>query len=305
MVNGQHGQKDNDLPNQIDEFGNKFLRVVHKIRKNHLDMKQKKREKRKTVTNSVEQECETPQNGSQTSQSRAVSKPKKELIAQEIAKDFSSNGDQKILRAIGRTAAVNAAILATALTGGAAGAAGILTGGAMTAKRLGDGVQQEDEREVAKSLAVYGSATTASIVGQTVTGALLVGVAGAALPVAGAVAFVVGCASGITAGALSEWGVDHALKRGNDTDDENCHDDEEEEEKVTDDETVDSSEDGCSDKGKKEDVTVIANDSKVEHSSIPNVCITGDSVGQVHARQQDKPKFGSLGTLETQSLESF
>jgi hypothetical protein len=41
----------------------------------------------------------------------------------------------------------------------------------------------------------------------------MIGVAGASLPVAGAVAFSVGCASGITAGALSEWTVDGVMDK--------------------------------------------------------------------------------------------
>jgi hypothetical protein len=136
---------------------------------------------------------------------------KKRNILDEIAHDFCQ-GDKKILRAIGRTATVNAVVVVTALTGGTAGAAGFLTGGAITAKRLGNGINNEDGKEIAKSIAVYGSATTASIAGQAVTGAIMLGLAGATLPVAGAVAFGVGCASGLTAGALSEWGVDNALK---------------------------------------------------------------------------------------------
>ena len=136
---------------------------------------------------------------------------------QEIVDDFDTTkgGDLKILRAIGRTAIVNAAVAATALTGGAAaGLVGFSTGGAITAKRLGDGIEQQDSKEVVKSLAVFGSATSASVIGQVVTGALMVGLAGAALPVAAAVAFGVGCGSGIAAGALSEWAVDSTFKRG-------------------------------------------------------------------------------------------
>jgi len=59
---------------------------------------------------------------------------------------------------------------------------------------------------------VYSSATTASITGQAITGAILLGVGGVALPVVAAVAFGVGCVSGISAGALSEWGVDNVLE---------------------------------------------------------------------------------------------
>lgn len=143
-------------------------------------------------------------------------------VLQTLADDFTGKGDQKILRAIGRTATVNAAVLVTAATGGAAGAVGFITGGAITAKRLGDGVINDDEKEVAKSLAVYSCATGASVVGQAVTGALMLGVAGASLPLAGAVAFGVGCCSGITAGALSEWTVDSVMDAdGKKKDDEN------------------------------------------------------------------------------------
>lgn len=121
---------------------------------------------------------------------------------QSLVDDFGSNGDQKIL--VGRTATVNAAVLLTAATGGV-GASSVVayaTGGTIAAKRLSDGIAQNDEKEVTKSLAVYGAATGASIAGQALTGALMIGVAGASLPIAGAVAFSVGCASGITAGAL-------------------------------------------------------------------------------------------------------
>ena len=132
-------------------------------------------------------------------------------VLQTIVDDFTGKGDRKILRAIGRTATVNAAVLVTAATGGAASAVGFIAGGAITAKRLGDGIINEDEKEVAKSLAVYSCATGASVVGQAVTGALMLGVAGASLPLAGAVAFGVGCCSGTLAGALSEWTVDSVV----------------------------------------------------------------------------------------------
>lgn len=135
-------------------------------------------------------------------------------FVQTIVDDFSSNGDKKILRAVGRTATVNAAVLMTAATGGVgASAIGYATGGAITAKRLSDGVAKNDEKEVTKSLAVFGAATGASIAGQALTGALMIGVAGASLPVAGAVAFGVGCVSGISAGALSEWTVDGVMDK--------------------------------------------------------------------------------------------
>ena len=134
-------------------------------------------------------------------------------IIQNIIEDFTPKGDKKILRAIRRTATVNAAVLLTSATGGAAGAVGYVAGGAITAKRLTDGIVQKDEKEVTKSLAVYGCATGASIAGQAITGALMVGVAGASMPLAGAVAFGVGCYSGITVGALSEWAVDSVMNR--------------------------------------------------------------------------------------------
>jgi len=135
-------------------------------------------------------------------------------FVQSIVDDFSSNGDQKILRAVGRTATVNAAVLLTAATGGVgASVIGYATGGAITAKRLSDGVAKKDDKEVTKSLAVFSCATGASIAGQALTGALMIGVAGASLPVAGAVAFGVGCASGISAGALSEWTVDGIMDK--------------------------------------------------------------------------------------------
>eukprot|EP00588_Corethron_pennatum_P003374 CAMPEP_0194290356 /NCGR_PEP_ID=MMETSP0169-20130528/41096_1 /TAXON_ID=218684 /ORGANISM="Corethron pennatum, Strain L29A3" /LENGTH=183 /DNA_ID=CAMNT_0039037919 /DNA_START=71 /DNA_END=618 /DNA_ORIENTATION=+ len=95
-----------------------------------------------------------------------------------IVEDVKEKGDSKILRALARTAAVNAAVIATAVTGGSAGAVGLLTGGAITAKRLGDGVDNEDGREVVKSVAVFGAGTGASVVGQAVAGALMIGVAG-------------------------------------------------------------------------------------------------------------------------------
>ena len=143
---------------------------------------------------------------------------RKSGIWNHVVRDFdrSRGGDFKILRAIGRTAAVNAVVSATALVGGpVAGVAGYATGGAITAKRLfGDGIAREDHKEIAKSLAVFGGATTASLTGQAIAGAAMIGLVGASLPVAGAVAFSAGCVSGITAGALSEWGVDGFMGEG-------------------------------------------------------------------------------------------
>lgn len=191
-----------ELHRAVDEFGHKFRRSLSKIIE-------------KGRTQAVFETTATSHADKQGHNHT--------MIVHEIAKDFTSGGDQKIIRAIGRTAAVNAAVLVTTLTGGAGGAAGLLAGGALTAKRLGDGVQQEDEREVAKSLAVWGSATTASIVGQAVTGAVLLGVTGASLPVAGAVAFGVGCVSGISVGALSEWGVERVLGETCDQDDDESY----------------------------------------------------------------------------------
>merc|ERR1739848_258406 len=77
-----------------------------------------------------------------------------------------------------------------------------------TSKRILDGIVSHDEREVTKALAVYGAATAASILGQAAASAVMLGLVGAGLPAAIAVAFTVGCVSGIAAGALSEWTVD-------------------------------------------------------------------------------------------------
>ena len=74
-----------------------------------------------------------------------------------------------------------------------------------------------------KSLVVYVCATGASIVGQAIMGAVMIGITGASLPLTGAVVFGVGCCSGVIAGALSEWMVDSDMDRvngrrkGNDT----------------------------------------------------------------------------------------
>ena len=136
-------------------------------------------------------------------------------VWQTIRDDFdtSRGGDHKILRAVGRTATVNAVVAVTAVLGPLAAVAGYATGGAITAKRLvGEGIRHDNPKEVVKSLAVFGSATSASVAGQALTGVVAMGVLGASLPVAGAVAFTVGCVCGITAGALSEWGVDGVMK---------------------------------------------------------------------------------------------
>lgn len=92
---------------------------------------------------------------------------------------------------------VNAAVLVTTLTGGAARGRSCISG-----MRSHDG-EETFPRGWWCHYCEYSR--------QAVTGALLLGVAGASLPAAGAIAFGAGCVSGITAGALSEWGVDHAL----------------------------------------------------------------------------------------------
>jgi len=143
---------------------------------------------------------------------------KRPSMAQVIVEDFNpKQGDFKILRAVGRTATVNIAIVITTATHGAAGVVGFITGGAITLRRLTDGIQDEDDREVTKSLLVFCAATGASLAGQAATGAILIGLAGASLPVAGAIAFGVGCASGITAGALSEFTVDSVMDKFTDS----------------------------------------------------------------------------------------
>eukprot|EP00571_Detonula_confervacea_P005583 CAMPEP_0172319470 /NCGR_PEP_ID=MMETSP1058-20130122/37737_1 /TAXON_ID=83371 /ORGANISM="Detonula confervacea, Strain CCMP 353" /LENGTH=350 /DNA_ID=CAMNT_0013034519 /DNA_START=108 /DNA_END=1157 /DNA_ORIENTATION=- len=160
--------------------------------------------------NSMTERCKETES---TRENNDSNPEKRNSIIQNIVEDFTPQGDKKILRAICRTVTVNAAVLITAATGGAAGAVGYVAGGAITAKRLSDGIVQKDEKEVTKSLAVYGCATGASIAGQAITGALMIGVAGASLPLAGAVAFGVGCCSGVTAGALSEWTVDSVMDK--------------------------------------------------------------------------------------------
>lgn len=133
-------------------------------------------------------------------------------ILENIIDDFTpEKGDQKILRAIGRTAIVNAAVLLTPSLGGNSGIVGYVTGGAITFKRLFEGLVAKDKKEVVKSLAVYGCATSASIFGQALTRAFMIGIVRASLPLAGAVTFCVGCMSGISAGSLSEWAVDKCM----------------------------------------------------------------------------------------------
>merc|ERR1712238_321341 len=69
-----------------------------------------------------------------------------------------------------------------------------------------------------------------------ITGAVLIGVVGASLPVAGVIAFAVGCVSGVTGGALSEWGVDGVMV---DDKDEGKHDTNRRTENVEDDDKAD------------------------------------------------------------------
>eukprot|EP00547_Thalassionema_nitzschioides_P002826 CAMPEP_0194222388 /NCGR_PEP_ID=MMETSP0156-20130528/32825_1 /TAXON_ID=33649 /ORGANISM="Thalassionema nitzschioides, Strain L26-B" /LENGTH=534 /DNA_ID=CAMNT_0038953155 /DNA_START=100 /DNA_END=1704 /DNA_ORIENTATION=- len=142
-------------------------------------------------------------------------KATKNNLWQEILHDCTK-GDKKLLRAIGRTAFVNAVVAITALTGGAVGVVCYATGGAITARRFIEGAVKSNSKEMVKSLTVFGCAGTASLMGQLIAGALMTTIAGVSLPVAAAVAFGVGCTSGITAGALSEWGVDCAwIELGN------------------------------------------------------------------------------------------
>lgn len=106
----------------------------------------------------------------------------------------------KFGRAVARTAAVNAAILCTGPVGGYA------AGSAITAKRVHDGAEANDVKEVSKGVAVYGAATTGSCVGQIVGGVIGGACAGpVGVPIG---AFTAGCLTGITVGALSEVAVD-------------------------------------------------------------------------------------------------
>jgi hypothetical protein len=153
------------------------------------------------------------------------SRRRKKSFVQTIIDDFhcpsgsndggegEGGGDRKILRAICRTATVNAAIFTTAATGGAALApiVGFATGGAIAAKRLSDGILTHDNREITKSVTVFGGATCASMIGQAVTTTVMMTVFHAALPLVAVMALGVGCCSGITAGAVSEWTVDSII----------------------------------------------------------------------------------------------
>lgn len=127
--------------------------------------------------------------------------------------DARGGGDRKLLRAICRTATVNAAIFTTAASGGAtlAPIVGFATGGAIAAKRLSDGIHTHDNREITKSVTVFGGATCASMIGQAVTTTVMLTVFHAALPLVAITAFGVGCCSGITVGAVSEWTVDSII----------------------------------------------------------------------------------------------
>ena len=57
---------------------------------------------------------------------KVVKGGRRSSLVQTVVDDFKpSTGDQKILRAIGRTATVNAAVMLTTITGGAAAASGV------------------------------------------------------------------------------------------------------------------------------------------------------------------------------------
>lgn len=155
-------------------------------------------------------------------QSNNKSDGRRKSLFQKIIDDFkcpsddndsnshACGGDRKILRAICRTATVNAAIFTTAVTGGAALAPIVVfaTGGAIAAKRLSAGIQTHDNREITKSVTVFGSATCASMIGQAVTTTVMLTVFHAALPLVAVMAVGVGCCSGTAVGAVSEWTVD-------------------------------------------------------------------------------------------------
>lgn len=111
---------------------------------------------------------------------------------------------EKLSRAIGRTALVNAIIL-----GGGPGA-GFAAGGALTAGRIYEGNVNQDKKEQMKAGVVYATATTASCIGQIVGG--LVGMVVAGPPGLLIGAFGTGCASGILAGAASEVIVDATVE---------------------------------------------------------------------------------------------
>jgi len=173
-----------------------------------------------------EEKCDAEKGGRQSNSKSDVQR--KKSLVQTIIDDFQcpsnddggeggggggGGGDRKILRAICRTATVNAAIFTTAATGGAALApiVGFATGGAIAAKRLSDGIQTHDNREITKSVTVFGGATCASMIGQAVTTTVMLTVFHAALPLVAVIAFGVGCVSGISVGAVSEWTVDSII----------------------------------------------------------------------------------------------
>jgi len=194
----------------FNDFHKKFYYTVDKMVKSATRKNVSRKDEKKAE---VVVDKEASNNTNCDNKRIPPSTSKKKNVLKEVIDDFQC-GDKKILRAIARTATVNLTVLTTHLIGGGVVGVmgGLLAGGTITAKRLGEGIAEEDEKEVAKSIAVYSSATTASITGQAITGAILLGVGGVALPVVAAVAFGVGCVSGISAGALSEWGVDNVLE---------------------------------------------------------------------------------------------
>jgi hypothetical protein len=214
-------------------------------------------------------------------------------VWKEIIDDFDSSrgGDRKIMRAIGRTATVNAVVAATAALGPIAAFAGYATGGAITAKRLmGDGIANEDPKEVAKSLVVFGSATSASLAGQAITGAVAIGILGVSLPLAGAMAFGVGCVSGITAGALSEWGVDGVMKG---------------EEKGADDESKETTfrESGVTERAEKDDH---GKENLPASNSIMNTKISFvDACGMWVNRQRERNRQRRIERENARQMEAF
>lgn len=123
---------------------------------------------------------------------------KQSLKLEDEEKDYGLV--DKFGRAIARTAAVNAAIMVTGPAGGYA------TGAAITVKRVHEGAEANDVKEVTKGTAVYAAATTGSCVGQIVGGVIGGACAGpVGVPVG---AFTAGCVTGITWGAMSEVVVD-------------------------------------------------------------------------------------------------
>lgn len=127
-----------------------------------------------------------------------VRSEKQPLKLEDEEKDYGLV--DKFGRAIARTAAVNAAIMVTGPAGGYA------TGAAITVKRVHEGAEANDVKEVTKGTAVYAAATTGSCVGQIVGGVIGGACAGpVGVPIG---AFTAGCATGITWGAVSEVVVD-------------------------------------------------------------------------------------------------